>query len=366
MKPLYNFGLSQEDERTEATALGIGPEDRVLSIASGGEMPLSLLAMGVAHVDAVDIDPNQLHLVRLKFAAALHLDREEAVRFLGYMTATKRERLRAFDALAPDLPEETRAFWQANRSQLAPGVVWVGRFERYIRLLSRIAVPVMGRRRIEGMFACATLEEQAAYFGRHLDTAFFRGFLRVAFNRKVYSFRGMDKRSLQYRTAKDEALGQQYFRQLRNALTRTPIRENHLLQLMLLGRCLSADHVPHFLSPEGLPVLRANAGRIDFHLSDIVAYLKAIPAGTFDKAHLSNVADWLDQPRFEEVMALVAQKTARPGRAIWRFIHRDRTIPDALRATTVLEPDFGDDLELSDRFPFYGIRPASFPRAESG
>lgn len=48
MSHLYNFGLSQEDERSEARALDLRPADRVLSIVSAGEMPLSLLSMGVA------------------------------------------------------------------------------------------------------------------------------------------------------------------------------------------------------------------------------------------------------------------------------------------------------------------------------
>ena len=45
---LYNFGLSQEDERSEARALDLRAADRVLSIVSAGEMPLSLRRRGPA------------------------------------------------------------------------------------------------------------------------------------------------------------------------------------------------------------------------------------------------------------------------------------------------------------------------------
>ena len=76
--------LSQEDERSETLALDLRPADRVLSIVSAGEMPLSLLSMGVAQVLAVDINPAQLHLARLKLAAACTLERSDAIRFLGY------------------------------------------------------------------------------------------------------------------------------------------------------------------------------------------------------------------------------------------------------------------------------------------
>ena len=64
MRALYNFGISQEDERTEAAALAL-PGGRVLSIASAGDMALSLLALGADEVVAVDIEITQLHLARL-------------------------------------------------------------------------------------------------------------------------------------------------------------------------------------------------------------------------------------------------------------------------------------------------------------
>ena len=80
MRGLYNYGISQEDERTEAAALGL-PGGRVLSIASGGDMALSLLALGADNVVAVDIEPAQLHLARLKLSAVLGLERLEAIRF---------------------------------------------------------------------------------------------------------------------------------------------------------------------------------------------------------------------------------------------------------------------------------------------
>jgi Protein of unknown function (DUF3419) len=114
MSYLYNFGLSQEDERSEARALDLRPADRVLSIVSAGEMPLSLLSMGVARVLAVDIDPAQLHLARLKLAAVCTLERCDAIRFLGYRTASPDQRHDWFDAVLGHLSADSRAFWRAH------------------------------------------------------------------------------------------------------------------------------------------------------------------------------------------------------------------------------------------------------------
>lgn len=358
MSFIYNFGLSQEDERTEARALELGPNDRVLSIASAGEMPLSLLSMGVASVVAVDVDPAQLFLAQLKFVAACTLGREGTIRFLGYRPAPAAERSRSLDAVLPQLPAAARAFWDAHRFPVERGAIWAGRFEQYLQKITRVAVPLLGRKRIEGIFDCATIAEQETYFDTRLDLPALKALLRIMFNRKVYAGRGMDPRSLQYRTATDEPLGVQFFRQFRNSLTQTPAHENHLMQLILLGRTLSEECVPAYLSPAGFETIRANKDRIDFRLVDLITHLQNCPPGSFTKAHLSNLPDWMDQVQFETTLTLVNDKIARPGRVVWRYLHRDRPVPTSLEATLVVDRELGGELERADRFPFYGIRPA--------
>lgn len=355
---IFNFGLSQEDERTEARALHLSPADRVLAITSAGEMPLSILSLGVSRVVAVDIDPAQVCLARLKLAAACTLGREEAIGFLGYRPASPGDRMRWLDAVTAPLPVGEQAFWAAHRGRLGDGAIWAGRFERYLRRITRVAVPLLGRARIEGIFACASVAEQEAYFDAELDLPALRTLLRVMFNRKVYAHRGMDPRSLQYRTSADEPLGVQFFRQFRDALTRTPARENHLMQLVLLGSTLSDDCVPAYLSSTGVERLRANADGVEFLLVDVLEHLRRCPSGAFDKVHLSNLPDWMDQEGFERTLTLVNDKIARPGRAVWRYLHRDRPVPASLAASVVVDADWGAELQRDDRFPFYGVRPA--------
>ena len=84
MKAAYDFGLSQEDYQTEQAVLDLQPGDRLLCIASGGEVPLNLLC---SHRDvditAVDISAAQIHLCRLKLLAALRFSFPLNCFFLG-------------------------------------------------------------------------------------------------------------------------------------------------------------------------------------------------------------------------------------------------------------------------------------------
>jgi hypothetical protein len=80
--------------------------------------------------------------------------------------------------------------------------------------------------------------------------------------------------------------------------------------------------------------------------------------GTFNKVHLSNVPDWLDQEGFEAVLRALSKHCDRPGRLVWRYLHIDRSVPAELSEIVVEERGLGTDLRRSDRFPFYGIVPA--------
>lgn len=97
-KYLYDFGVSQDDTLSELRALELISGDRVLCIASAGEVPLELLVNSDQSItiDAVDIAPSQLMLSNLKLQAALALDTEEAARFLGYLTSNKESRKNGF------------------------------------------------------------------------------------------------------------------------------------------------------------------------------------------------------------------------------------------------------------------------------
>jgi S-adenosylmethionine-diacylglycerol 3-amino-3-carboxypropyl transferase len=365
MSHLYNFGLSQEDEQTEAAALDLGlagGRNRVLSIASAGDMPLSLLALGADGVIAVDVDPRQLHLARLKLAAVVRLDREEAVRFLGFMPASRMSRRGWLREVLPGLPPDSRLFWEWHEEEATGGAIWAGRYERYISWLMLLVKPLVGLHPFEPLLECDTLQQQRAAFARAFDRPRIRAIFRLAFHPRIYARRGIDPRSLQYRSP-ERSLGDQFFERFRSLCTGTPARSNHLLQLTALGRVQSVDTVPEYLTRRGAETVRARVDRLAFHEADLCAFLERAPRGAFNKAHLSNVADWLPQDRFDQVMRLLYARMATPARLVWRHLHVDRELPPDLQGKIRIDRSFGERLAARDRFPFYGIVPARIDAA---
>jgi S-adenosylmethionine-diacylglycerol 3-amino-3-carboxypropyl transferase len=364
MRPPYNFGISQEDERTEAAALGL-PGGRVLSIASAGDMALSLLALGANEVVAVDVEVTQLHLARLKLAAVLGLEREEAIRFLGFLPAAPAERLLWLATLLDRLPAESRTFWSEHALAVRRGVIWAGRYERHLGRLRAALRPLASH--FHELTECTNLDEQAALFSRCFDRPLLRAAFRLAFAPRVYGGGGLDRRGLRHHDRRT-SLGMQFFERFRALCVESPARDNPLLQLHLLGRVRNPDVVPEYLTERGTRILRERSHAISFVHASILDFLASVEVGRFDRFHLSNVPDWLDAPAFDQVLELIAAKSRKPARLVWRYLHHDYPIPTSYQLRIRWDEALGSALAARDRFPLYGVvpaeirdAPASFP-----
>ncbi len=354
MAPLYTFGLTQEDERTEAEALAL-PGGRVLAIAGAGDMPLSLLALGADRVDAVDRSLAQIRLSELKLAAVLALEPGEAASFLGFTPAPRDERSAALDRVAAALSAPARAFWRAHEAVVRGGVIWAGRFERYASRI-RWALRPWLRPTFERLLAARGLEEQRELFARRLDTPLLRRAFGVAFEPRRYARRGMDPLALRH-VAPGERLGERWFARFREMCTGTPAAENYFLQLLTLGRLACPGAAPAYLRPAGVAAVRARRAALGFACAPVTAWLAATDLGRYDRFHLSNVCDWMAPDEHDRLLELVASRAGegRGARVVWRWLHRAPGVPGSLAGRLCADPAAGEALRQRDRFPVYGV-----------
>jgi S-adenosylmethionine-diacylglycerol 3-amino-3-carboxypropyl transferase len=355
LKPPYNFGMSQEDERTEASALHL-PGGRVLSIASAGDMALSLAALGADLVVATDIEAGQVWLGELKLAAVRVLDREDAIRFLGFLPACRADRERWLTALLPCLPAPAREFWKLRPWVAGCGPIWAGRYERYLRRLRSLVTPLAGRAFVR-LVGSATLDEQARVFAASFDRPLVRAMFRVAFTPRLYSVLGMDPRGLQHR-GNLPSPGVRFFERFRAMCLDSPSRLNPLLQLHLLGRVRGVNVVPEYLTERGFRALRESGGTVSFVHASVFDHLLSSHPGTYDRFHLSNVPDWLPANAFGQLVELIVERAATPARVVWRSLHADPSLPAALLPRIRVDDSLGAELQSRDRFPLYRISPA--------
>ena len=353
MRPLYDYGVSQEDALTELRALDVQPGDRLVCIASGGEIPLNLLALRDLRIVAADISPRQLFLSRLKLGACRALEPLEAAAFLGFLEAPAEKRKRLLARVVPFLAEDDRRFWSGNMSAVEAGPIRAGRFERYFDKFRFASRAVIQKGRLRGLFELQTLEERRDFFDRFLSTPLLKAIFRVAFHPLVYRKRGIPEQGLIH--GGSGHAGEFFYGRFKDFCTATPPRRNYYLQISFFGRVLFPEALPEYLTEEGARRIRDRPDLISWRLASLQEVLDGSAPGTFNKFHLSNIGDWMTRRDYGDLLALICEKAAAASKAAVRSIHLDQAVPEVLRDRMTRDGRRGEALMRQDRFPFYNL-----------
>jgi S-adenosylmethionine:diacylglycerol 3-amino-3-carboxypropyl transferase len=355
MKPLYNYGISQEDALTECKAMELADHDSLLCIASAGEIPLNLSAIRNLRIKSVDTAPDQLKLCRIKQEAALSCDAVTAASFLGYMEMRASERLTLFhDLISMSLPEEDRHYWKKNQPALANGVINMGRFELFMKKVAGIGRSVVGHKNLYRLFDCNSVEEQQEVFDSKITGLKVSSIFRIAFHPWIYKNRGIDPAGLTHSGARN--IGEFFFHRFRNFCCSTPSRENYYLQFTFFNTILFPEALPEFLLPQFHDHFTLGSKSIDYTESSIQNTLLNAETGEFNKVHISNIGDWMTKESMADLFRLLRDKTRPGARIVMRYIHLRHKIPDDV-PELFADADQGYDLEIHDRYPFYSIVP---------
>ena len=355
MEFLFNYGISQEDAFTECKALSLTGGDSLLCIASAGEIPLNIAAMNNVKIVASDVSSNQIRLCRLKQIAALKTDPLSAASFIGYMSMEQGKREEIFrDVVAVSLSEEDREFWIKNIDAIKGGVINNGRFEKYMLKIAGIGCFIVGKKNLYSLFDCDSVEEQREIFDKKIHGLLVNGLFRIAFHPWIYKNRGIDPAGLTHSGARN--IGEFFFMRFRNFCCNTLSRENYFLQYTFFNRILFPEALPEFLQPYYHDKLKKNESNIEYAETSIEKVLQAAEYGTFNKIHISNIGDWMSKESMSDMFRLIRDKTMPGARIVMRYIHLNHKIPGFV-PELVADYDLGDDLALTDRYPFYSIVP---------
>lgn len=351
---LFDFGLSQEDPLTEQFILDVKPGDKILSLASAGDVPLSLLGMNEnIDIKAVDISESQIKLCRLKLASAITLENPLNGRFLGYMEydGIKREQI-YHDIVRPVLKAEDARFWDENMYFIRNGIINAGRFERYIRKLKSVASIFIGRQNLLSLLEASDAEEQKRIFENQIATRKSLQLLfRIAFHPAIYRKRGLQDQALIHA---NKSTGERFYSKFRDFCTANPAKENYFLQYFLTGSCVTPSALPHYLRAENRTRIAANISRIDFQTISLQEALKEYPDGYFTGIHLSNLGDWSDEHQFADLLTLIRTRCNQGTKICYRYLQKNHLLSQG-REDFVIDTEKSGIAERRDRFPFYGI-----------
>jgi S-adenosylmethionine-diacylglycerol 3-amino-3-carboxypropyl transferase len=340
------FGMSWEDPASDRRALAIQPGETLLTITSGACNTLTLLLEDPGKIYAVDINPSQSYLLELKRASVRHLEYDELRAFLGLVPSDRR--LQIFDRLRGDLSDAALRYWTSKAEAVRKGVVNAGKYESFVRLFSRFVGVIQGKKRIDGLFRCVTLEQQQDYFARKWDTVQWRLLFKLLANKRMLANRGLTADYFRFDDG-SSSFPESFLRRARRALCEIPVESNYFLAHYLLGRYRSEEAVPAYLLRENLPVVRERLDRIELVTSPAQKWLEQQPDASIDCFSLSNICELMSLDETGRFFAEVA-RSAKPGaRICFRNLIVPRGVPESLRSKIELQEELSRGLIARDR-----------------
>ncbi len=345
-----NFSSSNEDGATELRALAACPPRRLLCLTGSGSRVLDMTLGQPAELIAIDLNPVQNHLLRLKIAAYRTLNDDELPAYLGMEPHPDRLRLHARVATA--LEPEARAFWDQRSRQIARGLWYAGLWEKVLRFGAGLT-GLVRRGAVDRLFAAASLDEQAAIWARDFDDALWRGSIRLLGRKFVWS-RIVGEPGGDFLPSPDEVE-----RRLAGAFTRAAasffFHESEFASLVLRGRHAFPQAVPLHLRRENLARVRDGLDRIRI-VEGGLADLGRLGIADVDAFSLSDFGSYCDRRAHEICWRAVAAAAAPGARVCERIFMNALPFADGV----AWDHDLSRELTLGDRAFIYEIRAGAF------
>ncbi len=302
-----NYAASHEDGRSELRALALEASSRVLCITGSGSRVLDLLLARPREVVAIDVNPAQTHLLTLKLTAMQVLGYDEYVRFLGLIPST--DRSIRYLSLRELLPAAARSFWDRQGRALGRGVLYCGRWERFLRLM--VAPAAWARRDlIRRVFACQSIPEQKALWLSEWNTPGWRRYLGVLANRWAWSdiVREPGMRHIPL----DLDIVQCIQKRFDRAAGAVLFRDSPWAWLVFMGRLNPEGPLPPHLQREHFETLAGSAARVTTVTASLLSHLSQGHAGRFSAFSLSDFGSYADDATYHATWTAVAA-AAEPG-----------------------------------------------------
>lgn len=356
-----------EDPVVDMEALDIGPDDRIVAIASGGCNVMSYLTAEPALVEAVDLSPAHIALNRLKYAAAAHLPDHDAL-FGLFGKADVKGNAALFDRyLAPQLDLATVDYWNGRMGLTGRRI---DMFERRFYRFGALGLFIGWGHRIARMkgidltqfVRCGDLEAQRRFFEDKVRPAIDSRLIRwITLNRA--SLFGLGIPPQQYEALAGAADGDMHAvltERTRALMCDFPVSENYFAWAAFnRGYDPSgAGPLPPYLQPDNYEAVRANARKASIRNRALTPFLAGQPAASKDCYVLLDAQDWMSDVQLNALWTQIT-RTARPGaRVIFRTAGIETVLPGrvlhSLLSRWHYHRERSEALHRKDRSAIYG------------
>lgn len=334
-----------EDADILYEALNPNENGSILSIASGGDNALALLAGG-AKVLALDLSLAQIACTELKWVGFQYLDYEKLLAFLGVLPCDSREKI--FEELVPKLSEKTAGYWSQQLDVVQKGIIHCGKFEKFFGLFREKILPfIHSKKRIDQLLEEKSCNSRKTFYDKKWNNLRWRALFKIFFSRFVMGHFGRDPEFFRY---VEGSVADRILSRTRYALTELPTYDNPYLEYILKGNYINA--YPRFLREENFQKIRDNAGGLILFHGSIESAIEENPEIKFTGFNLSDIFEYLSVEHGQKICEQLIS-ASQPGArlAYWNMLAPRRFSVDM--PALVYQEDLSKKLFSEDKAFFY-------------
>jgi len=352
-----------EDPVVDMEALRIGPDTRMVAIASGGCNVMSYLTAQPKRLIAVDLNPAHLALLELKLVAARHL--ESHADFFGlFGNAKDGINVRLFDQrLAERLSPESRDFWQSRTLSgrrridfLRTGLYRQGLLGRSISA-AHLLCRLLGCR-LDRLVAADSHQALKQAFADEVGPVLESRLVGLLFRFPTTLFGlGIPPRQYDALMAEDPAHPVKVVRQrVERLLTAFPLDQNYFAHQALTHTYGSS--LPPYLEAQAFETIKAGVPTVERRHDTITNVLARESDASLDGFVLLDAQDWMDGDQLRELWEAITRTAAPGGRFIFRSAGRlppsFNALPEGLSNRWRRLDELSEHLHCRDRSGIYG------------
>jgi S-adenosylmethionine-diacylglycerol 3-amino-3-carboxypropyl transferase len=354
-----------EDPIVDLEALDLGPDDHLVTIASGGCNVLSYLTVDPARITAVDLNPAHLALTELKLTAVQRLPSyEDFARFFAAADAPGNVEL--YDLLlAPCLSPNARRYWEGRDLRgrrrieaFARGLYRHGLLGRFIGL-GHLLARLYGVN-LEEITEARSLAEQRAFFAERIAPLFDKRPVRLLTGSPL-SLYGLGIPPAQYRAlAGGRAMIEVLKERLERLATAHPLACNYFAWQAFARRYEREEgaSLPPYLERANYRAVRERTARVGLHHRSVTEALAAVPRASIDAVVLLDAQDWMTDRQLGDLWGEMALALKPGARVIFRTAGERSILPGRLPAPLLArwayEEERSRELHSRDRSAIYG------------
>jgi len=337
-----------EDADVLLEALAIRDGDRCLSIGSGGDNTLSMLACAPGDVLAVDLSPAQVACLELKAAGFRVLQHAALLELAGIAPSARRRDL--YRQVRAALSPPSREYWDAHVSLIERGLAAAGKFEGYFALFRRWVLPLIhSRSRVAELFAPRDQAGRRAFYAHRWNNCRWRALFRLFFSRPVMGRLGRDPAFFDY---VEGDVATPLLRRAEHGFVDLDPSCNPYLQWIAFGRYVTA--LPHVWRRENFEPIRNHVDRLRMEVASIEAALAAAADRSIDRFNLSDIFEYISPAGCETAFDDIARCGRRGGRVAYWNMLAPRRRPQRLAARLQTQDELSARLHERAMTIFYG------------